>query len=365
MEKIPVSQLKAGLRLQENVITQMGNVLFHKEKMINQREIDILKAFQIKSVIVPSIADKNKVNEKKPTEEERLQEAEKEKEKEKETSTFYKHYEKMLIMLRRSFDTVISVQNIPIMEIREGLKGLIDHIHEYNALTFTPLRVKTEDNLYHNSIKVGLTSYQLAVWRRMPTKDLIPIAMAGLFHDIGTMKVDAAILGKPSKLTADELKEVRQHAIMGYNILKNVAGLNEGIKLAALQHHEKEDGSGYPLGVKSDKIHIYAKIVSVADIFHAMTTKRYHQERISPYMVLEQLFNESFGKLDPLIVQTFINKVTQFSNGTIVKLSDDSIGEIVFSDRAYPTRPWVNVKGTIINLTLNRSLFIQEVIDVD
>jgi HD-GYP domain-containing protein (c-di-GMP phosphodiesterase class II) len=354
VEKIPVSQLKTGIRIQENVITDMGNVLFYKDKFISQREIEILKAFQIKSVTVES--EKNNEKEIKSTKNENQQQQE----VVKAPSSFYKQYEIMFNILKKSFESVISVQNIPIMDIRECLKGLTDHIHEYNILTFSPIRVNTEDYLYNNSIKVGLTSYLLATWRGFPTKDLIPIAMAGLFHDIGNMKIDDAILRKPSKLTTEELKE---HTLIGYNILKTVAGLNEGIKLAALQHHEKEDGTGYPLGVKSDKIHIYAKVISVADIFHAMTSKRYHQERNSPYLVLEQLFNESFGKLDPVLVQTFINKATQFNNGTIVKLSDDSIGEIIFSDRDHPTRPWVNVKGNIINLTLDRSLYIKEVIE--
>lgn len=138
--------------------------------------------------------------------------------------------------------------------------------------------------------------------------------------------------------------------------------INEGVKLTAIQHHEREDGSGYPLGIKGDKIHLYSKIVAISDIFHAMTSDRYHKKAASPYLVLDQLFTESFGKLEPALVQTFIQKVTQFHNGVLVKLNDKRIGEIVFSDRANPTRPWVNVNGQIINLTMERSLYIQDVI---
>jgi HD-GYP domain-containing protein (c-di-GMP phosphodiesterase class II) len=74
------------------------------------------------------------------------------------------------------------------------------------------------------------------------------------------------------------------------------------------------------------------------------------------------LFTESFGKLDPSMVQVFINKSTQFGHGTLVKLSDNRVGEIVFSDRSNPTRPWVNVNGSIVNLATERSLFIKDVI---
>ncbi|MNR57685.1 hypothetical protein D3C85_1785170 [compost metagenome] len=79
--------------------------------------------------------------------------------------------------------------------------------------------------------------------------------------------------------------------------------------------------------------------------------------------MLEQLHKDSFGKLDPAYVQTFIEKVTRFHNGTLVRLSDDRIGEIVFTDRNDPTRPWVSVNGSIINLSNERSLYIEEIME--
>ncbi|UUZ91298.1 HD-GYP domain-containing protein [Paenibacillus sp. P25] len=185
---------------------------------------------------------------------------------------------------------------------------------------------------------------------------------AGPLHDIGNALVDPAILFKPNRLSSDELEEMKKHTILGYNLLKNVPAINEGIKLCALQHHEREDGSGYPLGVRSDKIHPYSKIVAVADMFHAMTSDRSHKKAASPYLVLEQIKDEAFGKMEPSLVQIFVDKVTSFHNGTLVRLSDNRIGEIVFSERSHPTRPWVNVNGKIINLTLERQLYIQEVI---
>jgi HD-GYP domain-containing protein (c-di-GMP phosphodiesterase class II) len=248
------------------------------------------------------------------------------------------------------------------MEMRTRLQTLISNIDQYNVLTFSAKNWALDDFIYHNSIMVSLTSYLLAKWHGLPEKDLMPIALAGLLHDIGNVKVDRDLLGKQDKLTAKEIEEIRKHSVLGYNILKNVPALNEGVKLCALQHHEREDGSGYPLGVKSDKIHIYAKVVAIADVFHAMTNHRHYKSAISPYLVLEELYKDSFGKLEPAMVQTFINKVTSFHNGTLVKLSDNRIGEIVFSDRSNPTRPWVNVNGSIVNLSVERNLYIQDVI---
>lgn len=352
MEFILVSQLKKGTKLGDDVTSRYGHVLFKKNQMIYDRELEILKAFLIKSVPVqleksedPTVEQKSSSIELEPL------------------SEFQDHYEKMFNLLKQVFNAASSSINVPVLEIREHLLRLIEHIDEYNILSFIPTNSRVEDTLYHNSIMVSLTSYNLAVWLGQPQKDLIPVALGGLLHDIGNVKLDQTILRKPTKLTPEERSEMREHTTMGYNILKNVAGINEGVKLTALQHHEREDGSGYPMKLKSQFIHMYSKIVAVADIFHAMTSTRYYKKADSPYLVLEELLQESFGKLDPVIVQTFIRKVTQFHNGKWVRLNNNSIGEIVFTDRTHPTRPWVNVDGNIINLSLDRSYHIVEVMN--
>ncbi|MED4600609.1 HD-GYP domain-containing protein [Paenibacillus validus] len=353
MATVPVSQLKTGEKISENVLTKFNNVLFAKGKVVTERDIEILKAFLIPSVqIEPKHAEIESMGEDPFAEESN-----------NSILPFYENYDKMLQLLRRVFKVAnAGGQNLPILEIRTTLEGLIKHIDSYNILTFSPKSFQLRDFILHNSIMVSLTSYSLAKWAGMQAKDLMPVALGGLLHDIGTAKVDDGILFKPMKLNNDESEEIKKHTIIGYNLLKTVPAINEGVKLCALQHHEREDGSGYPLAIRGDKIHSYSKLVAVTDMFHAMTTDRFHKKGISPYLVLEQLQNEAFGKLDPAMVQTFITKVTSFHNGTLVKLSDNRIGEIVFSDRSHPTRPWVNVNGKIVNLTIERSLYIEDVI---
>lgn len=348
---VAVSQLKYGERLGDNVITKMGNVLFNKGKVVYEREIEILKAFLIPTVFIESNGmEPEALNEDTKTNEPAA------------VHPFYLEYNNMLKLLKRIFLLATGGQPLPILDIRTGLEGLLQHIDAYKVLTFTAKNRSLQDYIYHKSILVSLTAYSLARWHGLPQKDLMQIALAGLLHDIGISKVDPVILEKKSSLTASEMDEIKQHTLIGYQILKNISGINEGVKLTALQHHEREDGSGYPLGIKGDKIHLYAKIVAIADIYNAMTNQRFHKTAQSPYIVLEQLFSESFGKVDPTLVQVFMNKSTQFSNGTLVKLSDNRVGEIIFSDRSSPTRPWVNVNGTIVNLSLERNLFIQDVI---
>ncbi|MDR5608990.1 HD-GYP domain-containing protein [Paenibacillus larvae] len=185
----------------------------------------------------------------------------------------------------------------------------------YNILTFIPPDWTIEDYLFHNSILTGLTSYQLAKWYGISSKRADAGGTCGSFHDIGNCKVDQGILQKPGPLEPEEIKEVRKHTVAGYEMLRYVSSLMKVQNWLPLQHHEREDGHGYPLGLKGKQIHIYAKIVAIADMYHAMTSQRYHKAACSKYMALESLHNESFGKLHPALVQTFIRKITQFHTG--------------------------------------------------
>jgi HD-GYP domain-containing protein (c-di-GMP phosphodiesterase class II) len=353
MPTVPLSHLKPGDRLIEDVVTKLGSVLYPKGKLLYQKDMEILNAFLISTVAIETRAGIAENGSEKEANEEHPMEG---------LMQLYREYDKTVQILKKIFLIAGSGENIPILDIRTAMESLIAHLQHYSILSFIPKNPTPEDYLFHNSVQVAMTSYQLAKWHGYAAKDLIPIALAGLFHDIGNTKIDSSLLTKPGKLMPQELEEIRRHTVYGYQLLKNVPAINEGVKLSTLQHHERLDGSGYPLGLTGDKIHPYARVLAVADIYHAMTSARVHRKAESAYLVLEQLYKESFGKLDPSLVQTFIHKVTALHNGILVRLSDNQIGEIVFTDRSNPTRPMVNVNGKIINLGTERSLHIQEIV---
>ncbi|GAB6990937.1 HD-GYP domain-containing protein [Paenibacillus pini] len=361
MASLSILEVKPGIKLSKDVHTPLGGVLLHKGTVLLPRDLDILRAFMVQSVDIDNslpegskaVFSKKKVeldSSVAPTQE-----------IVSTYSTLHDEYDKMIILIKSAQQAAIAA-DLPIYELRNQLDTMIYHIKDYNLLMFSPRSMNEHDYIYHNSVLCALSSYQLAKWIGLPQKDWMQAAFAGLFHDLGNAKIDPTILYKPQPLTASEIEEMRRHTTYGYQILKNVTAINEGVRLAALQHHEKVDGSGYPLHLDGSKIHVYAKIVGIVDIFHAMTLNRLYRKSQSPYMVLEQIHSEAFGKLDPSIVQTFINKVTEFHNGMIVRLSNEQIGEIVFTDRDHPTRPMVSVSGEIVNLTQQRQLYIEEVL---
>ncbi|OKP81564.1 HD family phosphohydrolase [Paenibacillus helianthi] len=365
MPSIMVGEVKPGTKIIKDVVTPLGGVLFTKGKIILPRDIEILQAFLIQQIeIEGTLGDSTAPDTAKATKQTTLVKSGaviNESQLVKSNSPLHDEYEKMVALVKKSYASAAAAP-LPILELRSQLEALISHLKDYHVLKFAPRVHLEQEYNYHNAVLSALTSYKIAQWCGYPQKDWMQCAFAGLLHDIGNVKVDAALLQKPTPLTPPEIEEVRRHTTYGYQLLRNVTAINEGVRLAALQHHEKIDGSGYPLHMEGSQIHFYAKIVAVADIFHAMTLVKAYRRAQSPYLVLEQLLTESFGKLDPVIVQTFIQKTTNLYNGTRIRLSDGRHGEIIFTDRSNPTRPMVQVESAIVNLMLERELYIQEII---
>ncbi|MCF6095087.1 HD-GYP domain-containing protein [Microaerobacter geothermalis] len=372
MEKVSVSSLRTGEVLAENVFTPLGGLLFSKGERINQREIDILKAFFIPQVYIETEKKMNRpsivqIAEGKNENRERLmKQPSKESEVKDRTNRYEEAYKNSVALGKKIMDIVFGGHSIPILEIRQTIIPMIKEAqNQPNILSILSKIEHVDSYRYHHMVSVSIISSLIARWINLPEKDWVQIGLAGFLHDIGFAKLTPQILYKKGPLTQEEYEEVKRHPVYGYQILKDVPGLNEGAKLAALQHHEREDGTGYPLGIESNQIHVYSKIIAVADIFHAMCSERHYKKPNSPYVVLEHLLNDSFGKLDPQVVHSFVQQMTQFSTGTVVRLNNGESGKIIFVDKNNPTRPYLEVNGKIINLIREKSLNIQEIITVD
>ncbi|MBN2981194.1 HD-GYP domain-containing protein [Cohnella algarum] len=347
MPVLPVAQVQEGDCLTSDVITSLGSLLLPEGRILSDRDLEILQAFLIPNVEVR----RNGLIETTEKSEENVPES--------EVQPLQQKFLEMEKLLKHSFDRTGPGDKLPVLELRKSLLELIDRIEEYNVLTFVPVQDGSPvERWIRNSVLCALTSYKLAKWCKLPEKDWTQIALAGLLHDIGNVRIDPAIFHKPTRLTPAEIQEMRQHTVYGFRLLEGVPSLSQGVALAALQHHERLDGSGYPMKLSGDKIHQYAKIVAIADMYHAMTTTRNERKGQSPYLVLEELQSESFGKLDPLFVRTFIDRATHFHNGMLVQLNDNRVGEIVFTDVQNPTRPMISIYGEIVNLSKQRDLYI-------
>ena len=224
------------------------------------------------------------------------------------------------------------------------MKAIEDN--EAIAVDISALKVSDEYTFKH-SVDVATMSMIVSRQYGLPDEQIYEIGISGLLHDIGKSKIPNEILNKAGKLTDEEFALIKQHSLLGYQILKDKPELSNAIKLGVLQHHEKINGSGYPMGATEDKIHIFAKIIAVADIYDALVTERPYKKAFTPRDAVEMIMAMT-GELDLKVMQSFLESVILYPVGTNVDLSNGEKAKVVANNAKYVLRP------TVVGLTSGR-----------
>jgi putative nucleotidyltransferase with HDIG domain len=218
-----------------------------------------------------------------------------------------------------------------------------------------------DDLTYAHSMSVSLICKIFGDWLRMSEQDKEVLKIAGFLHDIGKVKVPKEIINKNGKLTNVEYEIVKKHTEFGYEILKN-KNIDERIKMVALMHHEKCDGSGYPNKLKKDQIIDFAKIVAIADSYEAMTASRCYREAICPFNVIEEFQINSLQHYEPKYILPLMEMMVQSYIGNHVRLSNGDTGEVIMINRHNLSRPIVKTEMDYIDLSKDKSITIEAVI---
>ncbi len=362
MMKVQTSQLIEGCILSADVFSLTNFPIVAQKTVLSTNTLEILNAFLIKEVTVePTLVTGEPFKPVWVEEEEELN---------KETKatvpqSFTEKYLKAVQGYKKLFKSWQSGMAIDMPAVRALVVPIIEGAIANPRELFTLHHYSTiEDYMYHHAISVAAMSAVLANALNFAKGDYIQIGIAGAMSDCGMAKIPNRIINKKGPLTKEEFEEVKKHPVYSYILLKDIKLLKEDVKKAVYQHHERIDGSGYPNGVKSDYLHPYERIISVADVYHAMTSERNYRSKQSPFKVLESILQDQFGKFDVKVVQALTKIMTNFSSGTKVRLSNNKIGEIVFIEQKYPTRPMVRLdeSGEIIQLVNQRGLFIEEIL---
>jgi HD-GYP domain-containing protein (c-di-GMP phosphodiesterase class II) len=248
-------------------------------------------------------------------------------------------------------------------EIRTMSKAILDSLSDYGSIIKSITNSRTIDEyLMRHCVNVALLSSMLGTWLNFSKTDLTLLTYAAFLHDVGKTKVNPNILNKSSKLTKSEFEEAKKHSIYSYELVKNIPYLDNSVSLGVLMHHERLDGSGYPLGLKEDKISTFAKIIGITDIFDAMTSDRIYSKRQNPFKVLEIMQHDCMGLLDYNYLSIFIKQMANYYTGEMVKLSDGSVGKIVKIDLNNISKPLISVDSNFIDLNKEKDLFIIELL---
>ena len=241
-------------------------------------------------------------------------------------------------------------------ETREIIALSDDPVHTFRMLR----RVRRYDDLtYIHSLNVAILCHEFANWMHMPEEEQDILTLAGLLHDVGKMGIPGKIIKKAGLLTDEEYELIKQHPQKGYDFLKKHP-LDERIMNAALMHHERCDGSGYPQGLKADEIDDFAKIVAIADYYDALTSARVYREPHCPFEVFRMLQQER-DKFDSTYLAVFMEGVASFYIGCEVVLSNQKRARMVDTNPTDQSNPIVKMDGLIVNLAMAPEVDVKEI----
>lgn len=172
------------------------------------------------------------------------------------------------------------------------------------------LMLQEYPEVYMHSINVSRLATMFALYLGMTIQEVQKIGLGSYLHDIGKIKIPKEILFKKGKLEIEEYKEIQKHPLIGYEIATDLIQ-DEEIKIIILQHHERCDGKGYPLGLNKDEIHLYARIVSLCDVYDALISDRYYRKAFSKKEALS-IMEEGMGtQFDEDLGEKFLNFIQQ------------------------------------------------------
>ena len=220
-----------------------------------------------------------------------------------------------------------------------------------NVIKFDPVGLVHINNLksydeytYHHSLSVAVLSVAIGQTIGLSNNDLRRLCRCAFLHDIGKIFVPIDLINKPGKLDPKEFETVKDHAIRGGQYLKTGAIGGAELWVGIMCHHEKIDGTGYPRGLKKDEIPLFSRIISVADVYDALTSLRPYRNPMTPGEALEMVMSGAGTSFDINIVQAFKLKLELYPVNTMVELSDGRIGIVI--NNASASRPILQIMNS-------------------
>lgn len=359
--KILTKQASPGMKVAEDVYTFNNQLIIPKGTILTDKAITRIKFYSIKNIMI-SVPDKAMAPVLTDSYTEHMHS-----ERVKNTTAF-KDFNNSLLnstaLLKNELNDIANgKKEIHTPDLYKQICTLAEKarngIHLFDMLHC--LR-DLEDETFVHSINVALISNTMAKWLNFGKKDIETATLCGLLHDIGKLTIPKEVMFKTEKLTEEEFEIVRSHTTKGYNILQS-SDINIHIKMTAIMHHERCDGSGYPMSMKGDQIDRFAKIVMIADVYDAMTSARVYRGALCPFEVLSMFNTEGFKKFEPKYLMTFVEHVYQTYLNNTVRLNNQAIGKIVMMNQFSSARPVIAFPdNTYVDLTKETDLYIEAIL---
>lgn len=321
MIKLNIASLRQGMYLAKDIFNYEGKLLIDKGKIVKDSYIEKLQNFSINEVYIQLDSNLEYID---------------------VINSDTKG--KAIRLMQEIMNSIGVVNQNQMAEIKAIVNDIIHKLlnNENILIYMTELR-SIDDYTFHHCVNVCVYSIMIGVIRKYSTLELEELGLGAILHDIGKSTIPHSILNKPSSLNDLEFQEIKQHTTRGYEIAKMISGIPENSRLIVRDHHERFDGTGYPNGIKGKEIHEYARVVSICDVYDALTSNRIYKRKTTPHYAIDYLIGMSNHQFDYDIIKSFIYHVEIYPLGTMVKLQSGEIGRVVRKNRFLPTKPIVEL----------------------
>lgn len=339
--------LQDGMVLAEDVLSYQNELIYPKDTVVDSKVIARLARHSIMCVSIKEEIDYATTHFEKV----RL-------------STAFKYFEftynDCLPIFRKLMNDLVE-QGTPIrmsrlMELYVKISSCAKNGEQ--LLDFLYNMLPSEDDMTHaHCLNSALIAGVFGTWLGLSREDIFLLIQCGFFYDIGKLKLPKDLLWKPGKLTDLEFTKLKTHTMLGFDILKN-QNLNEHVVKAALMHHERCDGSGYPSKLRTNQIDVFAKYIAIIDAYEAMTSARTYRQSLNPFQVIANFEKDGYIKYDATILKPILYHIASTQLGFTVRLSNDTEAEIILINQEHLSRPLLKSGDTLIDLTANPELEI-------
>ena len=355
MQRIVVSELKNGMVTARNVLSADGKLLLADGQVITESYIRRLQELGIYAIYVrnPYISDL-----------------------EIPAIIAEETRQSGIQTVKRALDVLRNKRaDLAVAEVQQSARRIVAEIIRNRKAMVHLTEIRAHDDCtFAHSVDVCILAVLVAVEMGYAETRLNELAVGALLHDVGKLRVGQKLLTKPDRLTDDEMVRMKGHPWFGFEILRAHKGqLSIPSIHVALQHHEKFDGTGYPRGLAGMAIHEFSRIVSIVDVYDAITSDRPYRKALLPHEAYELLQMTGAQHFDPAILPVFLDKIALYPVGATVRLNTGDIGIVTFVEPGLPTRPVIQLVldkhrrlypgATTLDMRNHLTVFIDQVVD--
>ena len=365
MKRYTTSELKPGMIVGSPIFNAQKQLILESDTILTKQLISRLNFYHIYAVYIKDHPEEASILTPEPAPMPVIQSRSQKIQQQPEFQHFKEEYDKEVSFFHASLSRIITDTQgeLNIDELLQETANLIpsgnssldlfDMLHNMRQI---------DDSIYAHSMNVALIARTLGGWLKLPEEDLQILTLCGLLHDVGKTALAPELLNKPEKYTEEDYIAMQQHPLLSFKILKNYP-IDMRIKNAALMHHERCDGSGYPQKLKRSQIHDFAMIIAIADVYDAMTCARSYRKPLCPFQVIEAFEKDGLQKYHPKFILTFLENIAYTYQHNRVLLNNGQTATIAYINKQRLTKPVIRFDDdTVIDMCDHKDLEIVSIV---